>query len=200
MAITFKFYEDSGLTTESSGLLQLTHFNDLSDNDTDGVLYLGSIVSDRTLKDLDAPGTNNITVSVVDTLPQWAASTAYSLGQMAQPLASPDGYRYEVTTAGTSSGSEPIWDTTPGNTTSDGTVVWTNRGLKHEETEVKLASTNGGLTAATPGASLSLGTTISSGVGNQVEVHYRITNAITTVGDNTGYPAISLQLSAVEEV
>lgn len=200
MAISFAFYDDSGLTTPNSGLLQLTHYNDLSDNDTDGVLYLGSTVSGRTLRDLAAPGSGNITVSIVDILPQWAATTAYSLGQMLQPLASPDGYRYECTTAGTSDGSEPTWDTTPGNTTADGSVVWTNAGAKHEETEVKLASTNGGLAGATAGASLSLGTSISGGVGNQVEIHYRITNAVTYIGDNTGYPALALQLSAVEEI
>lgn len=200
MAITFGLYTDSGLTTPFSGTLQLTHYNDLSDNDTDGVLYFGSTTSSRTLRDLTSPGVGSITLDIVDILPQWAASTAYTLGQMVQPLASPDGYRYEVTTAGTSDGSEPTWDTTVGNTTADNSAVWTNDGSKHEETEIKLALTSGGLAGASAGATLTLATTLDSGVGNAIEIHYRITNAVTDVSDNTGYPAIAFQLSAVEEI
>ncbi|KKK65825.1 hypothetical protein LCGC14_2970240, partial [marine sediment metagenome] len=55
---------------------------------------------------------------------EWAATTAYTLGQTRHPT-TPDGNVYECTTAGTSGGSEPTWDTTPGNTTNDNTVVWT---------------------------------------------------------------------------
>lgn len=36
-----------------------------------------------------------------------------------------DGRRYVCTTAGTTGGTEPTWDITMGNTTSDGTVIWT---------------------------------------------------------------------------
>lgn len=53
----------------------------------------------------------------------WAALTAYSLGDKIV-----DGtHIYEVTTAGTSGGSEPTWPT-DGSTVNDGTVVWTDRG------------------------------------------------------------------------
>lgn len=56
----------------------------------------------------------------------WAATTAYTLGAFRRPSVKA-GYRYEVTTAGTSGGSEPTWPTTPGNTVVDGTVTWTCR-------------------------------------------------------------------------
>jgi len=61
--------------------------------------------------------------------PLWVASTAYVKGDIVSPTkANRTGYRYECTTAGTSSSSEPTWGTTVGGTTSDGTVTWTCRG------------------------------------------------------------------------
>jgi len=62
----------------------------------------------------------------------WAANTAYTLGKrvMAESGNSGDArkYMFECTTAGTSQNpGPPTWDTTPGNTTSDGTVTWTCR-------------------------------------------------------------------------
>jgi len=56
----------------------------------------------------------------------WAASTAYSLGDFRAPTTD-NGYWYEVTVAGTSGASEPTWPTTPGDTVDDGTVTWTCR-------------------------------------------------------------------------
>ena len=54
----------------------------------------------------------------------WASATAYTEGDFIS-----DGTDLqECTTAGTSAGTEPTWETTTGATTSDGTVTWTNRG------------------------------------------------------------------------
>lgn len=63
----------------------------------------------------------------VTALTAWQATTAYTLGNVRVPTVS-NGYRYEVTTAGTSDGSEPTWPTTVGATVADGTVTWTCRG------------------------------------------------------------------------
>lgn len=57
-------------------------------------------------------------------LPAWAANTAYS----ATRILDSNGNIEIVSTAGTSGGSAPPWSTTPGGTTSDGTVIWTNGG------------------------------------------------------------------------
>ncbi len=57
--------------------------------------------------------------------PGWQPNTGYALGALIQ--ASP-GYVQKVTTAGTSGGTLPSFNTTVGGTTSDGTVVWTNVG------------------------------------------------------------------------
>ncbi len=60
---------------------------------------------------------------------QWAASSGYSEGDIVRPLAAPAANEercFRCTTAGTSGGSEPAWDVeTPGATTNDNDVVWT---------------------------------------------------------------------------
>jgi hypothetical protein len=59
----------------------------------------------------------------------WIDSKAYALGDCVRPTAAhPDSaLYYECTTPGTSAASEPEWPTSPGDTRSDGTVVWTCR-------------------------------------------------------------------------
>ena len=54
---------------------------------------------------------------------------------------------------------------------------------------VKMALTQGGLDGATGGASLNLGTTISSGVGNAVAIWFRLNDATNTVGTFTNLSA-----------
>jgi len=59
---------------------------------------------------------------------QWAATTAYVVGDFVRQLAAPtkDNERvWRCTTAGTSGGTEPSWTLTKGSTTNDNTVVWT---------------------------------------------------------------------------
>ncbi|HJT63067.1 MAG TPA: DUF2163 domain-containing protein [Burkholderiales bacterium] len=64
--------------------------------------------------------------------PAWAATTAYTvrpagdagLGSVVKPSAY-NNRHFKCTTGGTSGGSEPSWDTVIGNTTADGSVVWT---------------------------------------------------------------------------
>jgi len=58
----------------------------------------------------------------------WAASTAYSAGDVVHPTTL-NGYVYECTTAGTSGTTEPTWPTTPGDTVTDGGVTWTCRAV-----------------------------------------------------------------------
>ena len=58
--------------------------------------------------------------------PNWAASTAYVLGVIRCPNTG-NGFFYEVTTAGTTAATEPVWPTTVGATVVNGTVTWTCR-------------------------------------------------------------------------
>lgn len=59
---------------------------------------------------------------------QWAASTAYSVGDIRRQLAAPavgSERCFRCTTAGTSGGAEPSWNLTKAATTADNTAVWT---------------------------------------------------------------------------
>jgi hypothetical protein len=57
----------------------------------------------------------------------WAADTPYSSGDRVVGTASMILRHFEATTAGTSGATEPTWNQTIGETTSDGTVTWTTR-------------------------------------------------------------------------
>lgn len=197
--LSFKFYNDANLTSVFTGVLNITHQTDLSDNPQDFVLYFGSTESSRQLEATSNPGVDQITITPTDGIADWQATTAYSLGDTVEPT-TPNTFAYVCTTAGTSGSTEPTWPTSGiGSTVTDGTAVWTLRGKRHEITEIKLASTSGGLPGATPGAALNLGTTLNSGVGNAVQVHIRVTNAVTTVSDTTGSPDIVLNINEVQE-
>ena len=61
-------------------------------------------------------------------LPQWAASTAYSVGDYVRnlaPVAASQQRVFKCTTAGTSGASEPSWNTGDGQTTVSGTATFT---------------------------------------------------------------------------
>lgn len=204
MASSFKFYTDSGLTSAFSGVYQVVNQTDLSDNPQDFTLYFGSTnsgVSTTTLQAVSSPGVDPIILTPTDILQEWMVATVYALGAIIEPT-SPNGYIYKVTTAGTSAPStQPTWPTVIGSTVVDNTVVWTCYAASHPTTELKLALTGGsGLTAATPGAALTIGTTLTSGVGNAVAVHIRLTNTVTTVNNNTGFPQLGININNVQEV
>lgn len=201
MAITFQFYTDAGLTVPYSGLSQFAHQSDLSDGDQDIVLYFGSQISGRELEAQSSPGVDNITITPVDILPEWLASTAYTVGETLEPTVG-NGYRYVVQSisgGGTSGASEPNWPTAIGSTVVDNEITWVCIAPTHEPTEIKLATTSGDLDSAVAGAALSLGVTLSGGSGNAIAVHIRLTNAVQEVSSNTGNPELGLQLNPVVE-
>ncbi len=75
-------------------------------------------------------------------------------------------------------------------------VADSDGGNNHETTEIKLATTQGGLTAATPGAALTVGTVVNSGAANDFEFWVRVTNAVATVGTIT---ELSITTNALKE-
>ena len=198
--LSFKLYNDSDLTSAFSGIISTIHQTDLGDGDQDFVLYLGSLTIGRKIEANSNPGVDQITLTPTDTLAEWIAATAYAVGFLIQPTSN-NGLKYRCTTTGTSHASvEPTWPTSGiGSTVTDGTIVWTLIGDKHETTEIKLAATSGGLSGATPGALLNLGTSIVDGTSNAAEINIRVTNAAVNVTDNTAYAEISLFINEVIE-
>lgn len=202
--LTFKFYTDTGLTSAFSGLYQILNRSDFSDNPQDFVLYFGSAqaAGTRTLQAVSNPGVDQITLTPADIEQVWTASTSYALGALIEPTSS-NGYVYKCTTAGTSSSTtQPTWPTSVGSTVTDNSsIVWTCYAPAHPTTEIKLALTGGsGLSSATGGAPLNLGTSVNSGSANCIPVHIRITNTVSQVNNNTGFPQLGISINTVQEV
>ncbi len=199
---SFSLWNDTLLTDEFNGTFTIVHETDLSDNPQDFTLYLGSVLTDRQLQAASSPGVASITLTPTDILPRWAVATAYVVGDKVQPLVS-NGFVYKCTVAGTSHASvEPTWPVvTIGTTVTDGTVTWELNSAHHATTEIKLALSQGALTAATPGAALSVATTVLGGTSNDVAIWIRVTNAVTNVANNTGNEEIGINLnSCIESV
>lgn len=185
MAETFGWFSDSGLTTALT-LKSLLHSDTGSTDPLEFAVYLGSNTASVKIEDSTAPGTNQVSVYPINLTAEWVASTAYSLNDIVKSTsATKNGYYFKCTTAGTSGTAEPTWDTTIGNTTNDNTAVWTNQGKIHEITEVKLATTQGGLAGATGGAALNLGTSVLSGTGSAQVVWLGVTDATDVAGTMT---------------
>ena len=192
MAVTFKLYTDATLTTEFdwSGTDKLTF---TASGDT--VLYFGS--TDSTKK-CQASGGGNFDITPTDSVGIWAATTAHVLNDEIQPTTDL-GYYFKCTTAGTSGGSEPTWSgaATEGDTIADGTITWTNQGPHHEKSEIKLATTSGGLGSATGGAALTITAPVNGGVANKREIHVRATDG---TGGGVAQTNLSLVFDALEEL
>ncbi len=199
---SFSLWNDTLLTDEFNGTFTLVHETDLSDNPQDMVLYLGSVLTDRRLQAASSPGVASITLTPTDILPRWAVATAYVIGDKVQPLIS-NGFVYKCTVAGTSHASvEPTWPVvTIGTTVTDGTCTWELNSAHHATTEIKLALSSIGLASATPGAALSVATTVLGGTSNDVAIYIRVTNAVTNVANNTGNEEIGINInSCIESV
>lgn len=88
-------------------------------------------------------------------------------------------------------------DSNPGTDQIAISVVDAAAGSGHPASEVKLATTQGGLTGATGGASLNLGTSITSGVGNAVTFWVGVQDSTGVVGTST---ELSIQTNLLREV
>lgn len=72
----------------------------------------------------------------------WAANTAVSVGNIRRATSSQKtGLFFQVTTAGTTASTEPIWGKTVGDTVTDNNVVWTAISSLYEELSVLAPNT-----------------------------------------------------------
>jgi len=195
--LTFKLYTDSGLLSLFGGTYELTHESDFSDNPQDNSVYLGSNTAGRKLQAVSNPGVDQITITPTYAIPDWAAATARALGDSITP----NSYRFEATTAGTSHATvEPTWPTTIGSTVVDGTCTWTCVAEKRNVNEITLALSAGDLETNTPGAALNIGTQVLSGTANAVRIYVRVENAIPTVSSTIGQAELTINIEEVREV
>lgn len=65
----------------------------------------------------------------------WLPNTSYATGifRMPNPQPPTNAFRYEVTTAGTTGSTQPVWPTTVGATVTDGSVTWTCRASRFQD-------------------------------------------------------------------
>jgi len=133
-----KLYGDTGATLKgvrvvtSDGTTVHPDF-DLFTAD-DGTTYAPPVVANVSITGLTNAGAVPTRLQLINTTAlsaaAWASSTAYADGDVRKRTTgigteNTAGLYMRVTTAGTSGGSEPTWNTTPGGTTTDGTVTWT---------------------------------------------------------------------------
>lgn len=82
---------------------------------------------------------------------RWRSGEDLSLSYRVRPL-QPNGFEYEVTTAGQSGQREPVWPRTAGATVADGSVVWTCRAISTASLSATVSSVawsaDSGLTVA----------------------------------------------------
>jgi hypothetical protein len=99
----------------------------------DGTYFTPEIVSSISFTGMPTDG-DHIRLQLFNrtakTAPAWEATNAYAQGDMVLRTTGAGseqtaGLFFRCTTAGTSGGTEPTWDTTVGDTTTDGTVTWT---------------------------------------------------------------------------
>ena len=197
--ISFKIYTDGSLSTLFVDPNITTHETDFSDNPQDFQFFLGSTIADRKIEATSNPGVDNITLTPTVLRAEWVTVTAYSLGDSIEPT-TPNGLRYEATTAGTSAAGEPTFPTgAVGDTVADGTVVWTYVSAAHPVTEIKIATLQGGLAGASGGAALSVGTSVTSEAANKFEFWMRITNTVSDPSDTLSFPGIGINVNEIVE-
>lgn len=196
--ISFRLFDDALLTLASSNTWVVDAKVDHSEGDQDRQYWLGSNAISTKLNAASSPGVDPLTITPTYILPQWQASHVYTLETSVIPLTI-NGYRYVVTTAGTSGSSEPVWGVTLNGTTSDGSVVWKLIAVQSSTDEIKLAFDQADLDTATGGAPLDIGNEILSGVANAVSFWVRDANAVETVSSSIGQPEYCLQLNPKTE-
>jgi hypothetical protein len=104
----------------------------------DGTLYTVPTTAQASVTGMPTDGAA-ILLQIVNAtalaLSSWATITAYSVNDRVLRTTgvgteSTEGLFFVCTTAGSTAVGEPTWDTTPGNTTADGTVVWTTENIQ----------------------------------------------------------------------
>ena len=173
----------------------------------------GTYYTPATVANISVPNVTVGRIQIVNetgrTASAWAATTAYSLynkvlRSTGTGSESGIGLYFQCTTAGTSGGTEPTWDTTPGNTTADGTAVWTCRAIEFDNT----TTTSGYSNSWTDHEDFDNGDTIRMRWADSDELEIESTGVATAAGtttfldapeDDTVYDGYAIDGSTVTE-
>ncbi len=141
-----------------------------------------------------------ITLSVVDALPDWAANKAYGRGALLEPTGG-NGYMYKCTKSGQSDVVAPAtWPVERGAVVRSGTAEFTNLGPRFAAGSIKLAKSKAGLDVASGGGSISFGAEIIGSNKASTPVYIRCTNASAVVRSDETQPSLRLRLTESEFV
>ena len=180
---TFALYADAALTTPLT-VLTIQHRTDGSTDPIDAQVWFGSTASGKQLRAQSNPGTDQVTLSILQKIAAWSAAASIASGAKRRPTTTNDRI-YQAGGAGTTGASEPTWPTTIGATVVDNDITWTCIAYESTPNEAKLATTQAGLAGATAGAGLNLGTTLLSGTGNATPVWLRAVMPGANIQDQT---------------
>lgn len=143
----YGYFEGDGAVTDLSGVYLSRSTADHPDisrfQSNDGTYYTPAVTANITITGMPTAGGSirlQIYNDTAKTASAWAATTAYSAGDKvlrSTGVGSEQtaGLYMVCTTAGTSGGTEPIWDTTVGNTTADGTATWTTYAILYYDAD-----------------------------------------------------------------
>ncbi len=184
------YFEGDGAVTDLSGVYVSRATADHPDisrfESNDGTYYAPATVAQISAPNLTV-GRIQICNETARVLGAWAATTAYSVGDRVLRTTGTgtdlgDGVFMVCTTAGTSGGSEPPWDVAAdGNTTNDGTAVWTVRPIEFDNSVTSGAYSN----SWTNGEHFTSGDTIRMRWVDADEEEILATNVATVSGTST---------------
>lgn len=152
----------------------------------DGTYYTPATVASVSAPNVTA-GRIQIYNETAAALSAWAATTAYNEGDRVLRTTGAgtelgDGVFFVCTTSGTSGGSEPAWDVAAsGNTTNDGTVVWTVYPIEFDNA----TTTSGYSNSWTDGEEFTSGDTIRLRWVDEDDQEILSTGVATTAGTTT---------------
>lgn len=195
MAVSFKFYADSGLLSE----LTLGQARELSDGTTpdtenDQIAYFGSTETGKKARATSDPGTDPVNVTPAYAVTVWAVSATIAEDDIRMP-SNNNGKKYRALGSGTTHAStEPTWPTTDGQTVTDNDFDWECLEDLHQPDEITLGLSAAALDINTPGAALSLGTSVLSEVANAVPVYIRFDQGVHPLGTYTDLKLQCVQL------
>ena len=192
--LTYKLWQDEAMTValpvENGVPVLRIEFNGAESKT--GVLYFGSKTVGRQLGVQASSTDTKIKLSVAEASQAWQAGKAVTAGKIVQPE---NGYMYRASKGGTTGSVTPVWPTAADTGVDDGTTRWVNIGKAFDVSDIKLATSESGLTDGSQ--TIDLATTLASGV--PVPIWFKATNTDAYLRSDATDPIVHIQINKVTE-